>query len=117
MKPRVRRPTGERFKKHYVCPTVKHSPAIMVWGCIAAEGRGELFFLPKGETMNGSMYLDMIKDKLPPFMKLRHCDYFQHDGAPCHQTKVVKSWLSLQDIHVIGPWPGNSPDLNVIDNC
>lgn len=117
LKPRVRRPPGQRFNNRYVCPTVKHSPAIMVWGCISAEGRGGLSLIPQGKTVNGSMYLDILKEKLPAFMQLRNCDYFQHDGAPCHQTKAVKNWLLQQRIQIIGPWPGNSPDLNVIENC
>jgi hypothetical protein len=42
--------------------------------------------------------------------------YFQHDGAPCHGTKLVTDWLHSSGVKILGPWPGNSPDLNVIEN-
>ena len=40
-----------------------------------------------------------------------------HDGAPCHRAKAVKQWLDSEQIAVIGPWPGQSPDLNPIEMC
>ena len=50
-------------------------------------------------------------------MKLHNCHYFQQDGAPCHTAKLVKRWLEEQEIQLICPWPGSSPDLNPIENC
>ena len=41
---------------------------------------------------------------------------FQHDGAPCHEAKVITKWLGEQNINILGPWPGNSTDLNPIVN-
>ena len=41
---------------------------------------------------------------------------FQYDGAPCHEEKVIARWLGEQNIDILGPWPGNSPDLNHIEN-
>lgn len=35
----------------------------------------------------------------------------QHDGAP-----VISKWLWEQSIKILGPWPGNCPDLNPIEN-
>ena len=37
-------------------------------------------------------------------------------GAPAHQTKLVKKWLSEKNIPTL-EWPGNSPDLNSIENA
>ena len=42
--------------------------------------------------------------------------YFQQDGAPCHSSKAVTQWLNSTGVKILGPWPGNSPDLNVIEN-
>ena len=42
--------------------------------------------------------------------------HFLHDGAPCHKTKKITSLLENCDFEVID-WPGNSPDLNPIENC
>ena len=39
-----------------------------------------------------------------------------HDGAPAHRTKFVKKWLSKENISTL-EWPGNSPDLNPIENA
>ena len=89
----------------------------MIWGAISARGRCGLWFMPEGQTINGKVYLDVLKEKLPNFMNINECTHFQHDGAPCHQTKAVKKWLTESGFEILGPWPGNSPDLNQIENC
>ena len=40
---------------------------------------------------------------------------FQQDGAPAHTAKSVKAFLAQEGIEVLD-WPGNSPDLNPIEN-
>jgi len=40
---------------------------------------------------------------------------FMHDGAPCHMAKSVKAFLESKNIPVLS-WPGNSPDMNPIEN-
>jgi len=40
---------------------------------------------------------------------------FQQDGAPCHTARVCTKWFQQHSIQVL-PWPGNSPDLNPIEN-
>ena len=37
------------------------------------------------------------------------------DGAPCHRSKVAKNFLDSNNIHLLER-PGNSPDLNPIEN-
>ena len=34
-----------------------------------------------------------------------------------HATKLVSIWLQKEGVEAVGPWPGNSPDLNPIENC
>ena len=29
---------------------------------------------------------------------------------------MITKWLGEQNIDILGPWPGNSPDLNLIEN-
>lgn len=113
----VRRPPGERNNERYLIPHVKNAPKVMIWGAICARGRSGLWFMPEGTTINGATYLEVLQDKLPQFMAIQGCDSFQQDGAPCHQTKAVKDWLQRSNINLVGPWPGNSPDLNPIENC
>ena len=37
------------------------------------------------------------------------------DGAPCHRSKVVTQFLKSKKIQILD-WPGNSPNLNPIEN-
>ena len=72
--------------------------------------------MPPDTTIAGNVYLQVLKEKLPPFMTVHSTSIFQHDGAPCHKTKTISEWLHSCGYDVLGPWPGNSPDLNVIEN-
>ena len=38
-----------------------------------------------------------------------------HDVAPRHRSKAVKEFLEQENVQVLD-WPGNSPDLNPIEN-
>ena len=40
---------------------------------------------------------------------------FMQDNAPYHATKSVKTFLSEDDVTVMG-WPAQSPDMNPIEN-
>lgn len=113
----VRRPPNTRYNARYVAPAVKHCPAIMIWGAITARGRAGIYLMPPGETIKAVNYLQIIKENVPIWLRTRNCDIFMHDGAPCHQAKIVKTWFQENSINVLAPWPGSSPDLNPIENC
>lgn len=113
----VWRPKNCRYNPKYTVPTVKQCEKLMVWGCISSAGRAGLWVMPKGSTMTGPVYLQVLKDHLPNFMVIQGTSYFQHDGAPCHSSRLVSEWLATSGIQLLGPWPGNSPDLNPIENC
>ncbi|GFX56234.1 transposable element Tcb1 transposase [Trichonephila clavipes] len=40
---------------------------------------------------------------------------FQDDNAQCHRAKVVQNWLKDHTLNRMN-WPGQSPDLNPIEN-
>lgn len=113
---KVRRPIGSnRMDPRYTQKTMKHPPSVMVWGCFSFQGRGNLYFLPKNETMNGTRYLAILEEKLPVVMTIHETVTFMHDGAPCHRAKKVSKWLADNNFDILD-WPGNSPDLNPIEN-
>lgn len=113
----VRRPIGQRYSSRYVAPTVKKSSSVMVWGAISSYGVGPLYVLPSKTTMNAEHYLTMLQDHLPSAMSEHQCTTFQQDGAPAHTARSVRNWFDEEGIMVLGPWPGNSPDLNPIEHC
>ena len=114
-KQHVRRPVGERYNEKFTIPTMKHPPSIMVWGAFSQNGTAGLYFLPQKTTMNGQKYLDLLKEKLNIHMTIHQCSIFMHDGAPCHRSKMVKNFLAAENVQEL-EWPGNSPDLNPIEN-
>ena len=113
----VRRPKGKRHDQKYCTSTVKQPKKLMVWGCFSGKsGRGAIWFMPPGSTINSGVYVGILKEKLLPFRQIHQVQYFQHDGAPCHMAACVSKWLASEHIPVIGPWPGSSPDLNPIEH-
>jgi transposase len=88
----------------------------MVWGCFSGQGgRGSLYFLPPKVTMNSDRYIVMLQDKLLVGMRQHKAKHFLQDGAPCHTSRKVMAFLKQNNISVMD-WPGNSPDLNPIEN-
>ena len=111
----VRRPAGHRYDHRYTIATMKHAPQVMVWGCFSAAGRGSLYFVEQNKKVNGAEYINILSTKLKMAMQLNGCRVFQQDSAPAHTCRAVKNWLTTNGVQVL-EWPGNSPDLNPIEN-
>ena len=111
----VRRPVGKRFDEKYISATMKHLPSQMIWGAMSKNGTAGLYFLTPGTTINGSKYVDLLKSKLLLHMSVHNTLIFMQDGAPCHRSKIVKKFLGDNNVVTLD-WPGNSPDLNPIEN-
>jgi transposase len=108
-----------QYKHKFVLKTVKHSESVMIWGCFRGKkGHGGLYFLPKNCKMNEERCKNVLNKHLLPSMKKHKATFFLQDGAPCHTSKLVKNYLhESRDRFSIMDWPGNSPDLNAIENC
>ena len=91
-------------------------PILHDLGGISSQGRGSLYFVPQNATVNTSIDLTILKDKLPVWSQLLHCNYFHQDGAPSHRAKAVREFLKQSNINVLSKRPGNSPDLNCLEN-
>ncbi|EFN89173.1 hypothetical protein EAI_12527, partial [Harpegnathos saltator] len=78
--------------------------------------------------MTGQSYFDFLQNTLPPQLEdislaTRRTIYFQHDGAPPHNTHLVAEHIDAVFSHRwIGggetvQWPPRSPDLTPMDFC
>jgi transposase len=69
--------------------------------------------------MNQVQYLRVLQNEFLPHIvtkrRRKKKFIFMQDNAPCHTAKLVKNFLSTEKIPLL-PWPGNSPDLNPIEN-
>ena len=88
----------------------------MYRGCFSYFGVGPL--KPVEGMMNSKKYLDVLTKRVIPEMARKFPEgsgIFQQDLAPCHTSQKVKNFINLNNISVLD-WPGNSPDLNPIEN-
>lgn len=120
-KGRVFRRSGEALQESCVVQRIKHPTQIMVWGIISSKGVGPIRFV-QGH-MNSEQYKTIIDEEVEPTMhqwfgkpaRGRPLSWFMQDGAPCHTSRASMAHLETKKIRVF-PWPGNSPDLNPIEN-
>ena len=94
---------------------MKHPASIMVWGCFSWLGRGRLYFVPKGRTVNSKVYQEFLEARMIPCMESHQTTVFQQDNAPCHTSKAMQAFFKRSKINAL-EWPGNSPDINPIEN-
>jgi len=114
--------------------TVKHPLKIMVWGMFSHQAVSELHVIPPKQSVNTTYYLENILQKScldalnrtarggsileRRMVEKRSEAIFMHDNAPCHASKATTSWCqkNLPAFWGKDKWPGNSPDLNPIEN-
>ena len=114
----VRRRIGEALLPSCTQKTVKFGTSVMIWGCMNATGVGRIHII--NGTVNANVYANEIlaKKLLPSAQDMYGNDEqytFQQDNAPCHTAASVMQWFRRNKITVLD-WPGNSPDLNPIEN-
>lgn len=112
----VRRRNSEKYQEDCIVKRVKHPLSIMVWSVISSQGTGRLYIVEG--TMRQDQYIAVLDTKMLPQVHEWYPDgdfLFMHDSAPCHKAKKVTKFLQDKQIRVL-EWPGNSPDLNPIEN-
>jgi hypothetical protein len=130
---------GDRIwaeNKEDVAPVVKikHPPKIMVWGMFSHQAVSDLHFIPPGATVNKDYYREEIlaKTALDAMSRSRNRGpiterkmmadtskaIFMQDSAPPHTAVVNQEWLqnNFPLYWRKSEWPGNSPNLNPIEN-
>ena len=65
--------------------------------------------------MNGSKYVELLKNKFLLHMTVHSTAIFMYDGAPCNQSKIVKKFLGENHVTALD-WHGNGPNLYPIKN-
>lgn len=86
--------------------------SIMVHGAISSDGNFVVNII--NERVSGIVYKHLLVKVIASFPKLKDGYILQHDGAPAHRCKLVKSFLTESGVEVL-QWPPHSPDLNIIE--
>ena len=112
----VRRSDGEPVRPGHIEQYAKHPEKKMFWGCFSDFGPGRLY--PVTGMMNSDTYIKVLQtDLIPERLKVfpNGNGILQQDLATCHTSKNVKKFMVKNNIKTL-KWPGNSPDLNPIEN-
>lgn len=113
---RIIRNKSEAYKNDCLKRTVKFPKSVMVWGCMSAQGVGELSFIEG--NVNSEKYQNILENYLLPSIKKLENKYgeytFQQDGASCHTSKSTITWLRSHGLQPMY-WPSSSPDLSPIE--
>ena len=93
-----------------------HPQKLMLWGMISVHGPRRL--VPVYGNMKKEEYKDILLTQFMP--QWREWDdsnsmKLLHDGAPSHKSRIITELLEEKGVQVVD-WPGNSPDLNPIEN-
>lgn len=115
---RVWRWADEKFKPFALRGTLKHDLKINVWGCFAAHGVGKIC------RIEGIMVKEMYRDILLEFLEPSVAELFpagapwmfQQDNDPKHTAHIIRNFIRDEEIPMLENWPGQSPDLNPIEN-
>ena len=114
--------------------TIKNPPKLMVWGMMSYSSLSDLHFVPSKQTVNAQYYVEEILEKtclcalkrrrktgpvnMRKMVAKRSEAHFMQDEAPAHRANVTQEWCRRHFNHFWAKeeWPGNSPDLNPIEN-
>ena len=108
---RVRHPSeSESNDPRCTAKVVKHAPSVMVWGCFAFGGIGNLGFF-FNESLNQHSYFELLYDNVPESLENCNASWFMQDRAPAPIARSITQWLEDCDLDYFKKWP----DLNPIE--
>lgn len=115
---RLWRRSSQQLDDKFLHQTVKYGGVnIMVWGAIWYGGRSQLVICDG--NINAAKYIQILTEGLLPIFDnailSKEDATFMEDGAPCHKARTTTTWKEEQGIRIL-PWPGQSPDMNPIEN-
>lgn len=113
----VTRSAQERYAPQCLSNTLKSGPQIHVWGAMGWRGLAPL------KRINGNLNAIKYQNEIlqgfeqigPGIAGGRPPWVFMQDRAPAHAAASTQAFLGARNIEVLD-WPGNSPDLNPIEN-
>ena len=115
-KTRCWRAISERNCTFAISGSVKHDDKIMVWGCFAAHGVGELVLIDG--IMDQHQYIDILRTAVRRSADLLFQGRnwtFQQDNDPKHTA--INTQRAMREMQIpLEDWPSQSPDLNPIEN-
>ena len=86
---------------------------------MSANGLGRMRIIEKGQRVNQYLYLEILKRELQWSDQDLHQynEVFMEDNTPCYRATTVKQYLNANyHDRWIPDWPGQSPDINTIEN-
>ncbi|KAI4885686.1 hypothetical protein NFI96_017633 [Prochilodus magdalenae] len=105
------------LQEKHLLPTVKFGGgSIMLWGCVASTGIGNLVKVEG--CMDSSHYQQILETNVQESvtkLKLRRGWIFQQDNDPKHCSKSTNAFMQRNKYNVL-EWPSQSPDLNITEN-
>lgn len=81
----------------------------------SGKGVTDLIFC-RTARLNSKRYLERILPKFREYAEKKRVLYLQQDGNRAHWTKICRKYIEKNFKDLMFPWPGNSPDLNPIEN-
>jgi len=87
---------------------------VRVWG-VLAQGKLYIEVLAQGEVMNQELYVELIEDKFPDWLK--NSSYLVQDFERCLRSPPSLHALKQVGIELVGGYPVSSQDFNAIENC
>ena len=101
----------------------KKSKYLWVWGGVSWNGTTKLIFLDIkiDQGFKSKSYLDQVLRRRSQWLRPGLENMFlMEDGAPVHTAKICTDFKKAEGIKTFPPkgqkWPGNSPDLNPVEN-